>query len=100
MEKTISLKELNQNGQLVEMCKKVGYVTGGDRNPNIYEYPTICYLHYYMGEYIITDTIITKRQRRYHDFADAQREFLNFVSCIQDGEIGNDLIEYIATAYV
>lgn len=84
MEKTISLKELNQNGQLIFMLKKVGFVTDGDKNPNLYEYPTTCFLHYYMGEYIITDTIITKRQRRYHNYAAAQSEFVNFVSYMQD----------------
>lgn len=83
MKKTISLKELNQNGQLIVMCKKVGFVTDGDKHPNIYEYPTTCYLHYYKDEYVITDTIIRTRQRIFYSYANAQREFEHFVSCIQ-----------------
>lgn len=85
MKTKISLRELNINGQLIEMCKKVRFVCASDRRPYFYyDRPTTCYIHYYNDMYVVTQHILSSEQVSYYKFSDAQRKFEEFVSLIED----------------
>lgn len=84
--KKISLKELNANGQLIVVCKKVAYVPWGERMPSLYEKcdPSVIYVHYYKDAYVVTQHIVGDRQFVFHELGDAYNMFHKFVDGIKD----------------
>lgn len=86
MEKNVSLKELNTNGQLICQIKKVAFIRDDERLPSLYgkNDPSTCYLHFYKDAYYVTQHICSTIQIKFYGFADAQKMFSQFIECIQD----------------
>jgi len=84
--KKISLKELNENGQLMFECKKIAFVRGAERQPSLYKKgdPSVCYLHFYKNAYIVTQHIVSDYQREFHELADAYKMFQDFVDAVKN----------------
>ena len=88
MKKNVSLRELNENGQLICQFKKVSFIRNGERRPYLYcsNDPTTCYLHYYKNAYYVTQHICSTFQIEYHDFECAQTKFYEVIGCCKDYE--------------
>ena len=86
MKKNVSLRELNENGQIICQFKKVAFIRNDERLPNLYASndPSTCYLHYYKDAYYVTQHICSTIQLEFHNFDDAQNMFCQFLECIKD----------------
>lgn len=86
MEKKISLRILNEEGNLILACKEVAFVNDCERKPIYYGSgdPSTCYVHYYKDMYVVTQHIISTIQFRFYRFSDAQRMFTEFVNSVRD----------------
>lgn len=86
MKKDISLRLLNQEGDLILFYKKVAFVNDCDRKPHLYGSgdPTTCYVHYYNDMYVVTQHIVSDVQLKFYKLSDAQHMFAEFVNHVTD----------------
>lgn len=84
---TISLKELNANGNLILECKKHAFIASDERRPIYYGDrggASACFVHYYKDQYVVTQRILSVIQLQFYRFEDAQRMFAEFVDAVKD----------------
>lgn len=85
MRKFISLKKLNEEGTLILTFKKHTFLRDEERHPSEYANgkPDVCYIHYYHDRYIVTRRVIETMQIAYYSYADALRNFKDFIGCVE-----------------
>lgn len=86
MKKDISLRVLNEEGDLILSYKKVAFVHKHDCKPLNYRSgdPVTCYVHYYKDKYIVTTHVINDLQLTFYSMNDAEICFIAFVRNTSD----------------